>query len=83
MVNNKKIFSKWLDNNTTNNLHKKEVLKNLDTLSILTGIKIYDLKNFNKEFSEIIIKKAKKLTGEELIDKFKNALNLYLKMTDK
>lgn len=80
MANNKEAFSKWLHKNTTKNLDKKEILKDLDILSILTGIKIYDLDDFNDEFLETIIKKAKKFTGKELIEKFKTSLNLYQKM---
>lgn len=82
MVNNKEAFSKWLHKNTAKNLDKKDVLKDLETLSILTGIKIYDLNSFNDEFLDTIIKEAKKFIGKELIEKFKTSLTLYKKMNE-
>lgn len=80
MLNNKKMFDKWLNQRGVNEFERIEIVKNIEILSILTGIRVYNLSDFDKESVKKIIKEAKKFAGDILINKFRIALNFYLKM---
>lgn len=80
MLNKKDIFSDFLSKKGLSDIEKNEIVKSIEMLSILAGIRVYNLKGFNEKSIKEIIKEVKVFVGNELIEKFKIALNFYLEM---